>query len=280
LGAFDVEVISSPCKFTTQVARAIDRGEDTFIAAGGDGTVHLLLNALMRCAADPSRFTLGAIGLGSSNDFHKPFRSDRCLGTVPVRIDSAQAILSDLIRVDYENQYGQEVTRYSLINASIGLTAAGNAFFTTPDPLIRAIRAVSVEVAILSSALKAIVNDGAVSCRIAVDGGTPERLSITNLGVCKNPHFAGSLCYDTPVAPDDGKLCVNLCHDLSLPEKLRMLYALSRRRFSRLPKTRSHLVERLTVACDRAFALEIDGEIDYTRSARFRVIPKAVRCCR
>src|SRR5512141_1510213 len=53
---------------------AVERGETEIVAAGGDGTVNavlnLLMNPLLRDKLDSLAF--GAIGLGSSNDFHKP----------------------------------------------------------------------------------------------------------------------------------------------------------------------------------------------------------------
>ena len=55
---------------------ALARGTRVFIAAGGDGTAHALLNALVDAPGRPplDALALGAVGLGSSNDLHKPVR--------------------------------------------------------------------------------------------------------------------------------------------------------------------------------------------------------------
>src|SRR5437016_2873987 len=60
--------------YSGAVSSAVHNGERSFVAAGGDGTVNALLNAIVACENRPplEEFTLGAVGLGSSNDFHKP----------------------------------------------------------------------------------------------------------------------------------------------------------------------------------------------------------------
>ena len=64
-------------------------------SATGSGTVNGVLNAILAQGAD---VTLGAIGLGSSNDFHKPFAKDKRVGGAPVRLDASRAIRADVGR--------------------------------------------------------------------------------------------------------------------------------------------------------------------------------------
>ena len=78
------------------VRAALDDGIRTFIAAGGDGTVNALVDALVRLRGTIALddLTLGAIGLGSSNDAHKPV--EREIGGIPVRIDAQRALPRDV----------------------------------------------------------------------------------------------------------------------------------------------------------------------------------------
>ena len=278
LGGFEVEEIGAPGELPDRLAELVRRNERRFVAAGGDGTVNLLLNAIM-ALPEGDRIVLGAVGLGSSNDFHKPIVESATIEGMPVKVDFDGARDRDVIRIEYETPDGSTATRYSLINASVGVTAEANARFNEPSWLVRAARAVSVDAAISAAVLTTLATWTDVTCGLAIDGGEPAMTSVTNLGVFKNPHFGGALCYDTPVAPDDGVLGVALCENMSAFETVTMLSALRKGRFSGRPKTRTWRARSLSVQGDRVFALETDGEVLRARSARFSVAPRSVRCC-
>jgi len=278
VGRFEVEEIDSFEGVAETLRQVVSRGERTVVAAGGDGTVNMLVNAIM-ALGDGHEVTLGAVGLGSSNDFHKPLRTDAFVAGVPVRIDCVAARPRDVIRVDVEDGEGRPRTRFAIINASLGITAEANAAFNAPTGFVRAARKLSVDAAIVASVLRTLATHRDVDCCIAIDGEDLGAFSVSNLGVIKNPHFAGSFCYDTPIEPDDGNLGVNLCERLTPFQALVTLAALRRRRFSGRPKTRSWTGRRVSVEGDRTFALETDGEVTEARRAEFSVVPGRIRCC-
>jgi diacylglycerol kinase (ATP) len=277
LGRFEVEEIR-PDGLNAQIRAARARGESEFIAAGGDGTVNLLLNAILETdPLDGTEVALGAIGLGSSNDFHKPFRSDSFVAGVPARVDSSRARARDVIRIDYGDPDGRPRRRFALINASLGITAEANFRFNAPGRLIRTARKLSIDAAIVAAVLQTLVSWRDVVCRLRIDGREEGTFAVTNLGLIKNPHFAGSFCYDHE--PADGALGIHLCARLSPIEAVGMLAALHRRRFRGRPKTRSWVGKGVLVEADRPFALEADGEVVRARRAEIRVLPRRIRCC-
>jgi diacylglycerol kinase (ATP) len=283
IGDFALEELRSESAVRAQVGAALDRGVRVFIAAGGDGTVNLIANALLEPGA-AQEVTLGAVGLGSSNDFHKPFRKEDFIGRMPVRVDLARARLADVIRVEFEDPQSptpdpRPVVRYCLLNASIGITAEGNAFFNTRTTLVRMLQRVSQDLAVTATALRTMFAYKNLPCRLRVDDSPGGDYAITNLGVIKRPNFAGSLRYDTPIAPDDGRIGVNLSYGLSLPEKIATLAALSGGKFAGRPKTLCLSGTRAVVTSRERFAVELDGEIVYARTVRFSVIPKAMKVC-
>lgn len=278
-GEFTVEEIVSPEAIDIQVRKALEAEEHVFIAAGGDGTVNLLLNALMKTPLPRENFILGAVGLGSSNDFHKPFCAEKLIKGIPVRIDYKEAIPYDVIRVNYKNSHDHFNQRYCLINASVGIAAQANAIYNARIPWIEFIQKICIEAAILASALKTIFSFKNLPCQIEVNAAEPQLKNITNLGVIKNPHFAGGMCYDTPIQPDDGKLGVNICNDMTICQVIGTLIKLYKKQFQGKPKTQTYSAQSLSIKSKQQFALEMDGEVVQTEEVKFEILPQAMRCC-
>ena len=275
IGEFDVEELGSEGAVKEQVRAALARGVRTIAAAGGDGTVNLVANALLDLGE--GGVVLGAVGLGSSNDFHKPFRQEDFIAGMPVRVEFARARPVDVIRIEY----GPEPVafRFCLLNASIGITAEANAFFNTRTATIKALQRVSQDLAVTAAALRSLFAFQDITVRLVIDNDPAFELPITNLGIIKRPNFAGSLKYDVEISPDDGRLGINATYGLSLFGRIAALTALSRGRFQGRSNTLCRHGTDVTVTSEREFAVELDGEVVHARTARFSVMPKAIKAC-
>jgi diacylglycerol kinase (ATP) len=273
IGEFDLAEFGPGDSVKDLVARGLDSGARFLVAAGGDGTVNLILNALFDIGR-AGEVTLGAVGLGSSNDFHKPFRGEDYVGGCPVRVSPEHARPVDVIRI--ERPAG---ARYCLLNASIGVTAEANDFFNSRSRLIRALQRVSVDAAVNAAALRTMFRFRNIPLRIRVDDTEEVELDVSNMGVIKRPNFAGSLRYDTPIEPDDGRLGVNVAHGLSFFGRIAAFAAVTRGKFSGRPGTRAGYGTRVSVSSPRDFAVEFDGEVTRTDRAVFTAVPKGIRVC-
>lgn len=259
-----------------EIRVALDAGVRHFVAAGGDGTVGALADALWHASdrvALPA-LTLGAVGLGSSNDFHKPVRS-RVAG-VPLRLDGGE--WRDVGRVRYLDETGAEREHAFLVSASLGVTAAANAFFNRGDALLQALRRRWTTGAIAYAALHEILRHRAVTLDLVLPG-TQERVRAASLSVLKTKHLAGGLAFDTPVAPDDGLLAVNLIEDRGRLATFAMLVSLAHGRFAGRPGARHWSLPELVVEAEAPLPLEIDGEVVLARRARFDVLAERILAC-
>ncbi len=251
------------------------------IAAGGDGTVNVVLNALMNAAAENTRdeITIGAIGLGSSNDFHKPFIAERMIAGVPLRVNANTAQRHDLGKMTYRDAAGAWRQKIFIVNASIGVTAAANWLYNSGEPLIEWLQQRSVTAAILWAALKTLVRYHNVPAALDLEGSQSLTTTVTNLGIIKNPHFAGDFCYDTPIAVDSGDLGVNLCERMNFMERLKILYHLAHHSFLGRAKTWAGRARRLHFQTAVPVPVETDGEVVMTDEAHFEILPQALRIC-
>jgi diacylglycerol kinase (ATP) len=260
------------------VRQEIENGTRLFIAAGGDGTVSALADELARARGwiPLDTFTLGAIGLGSSNDFHKPYGT--MIGGVPVRIVPSD-MRRDLCVARYTSPDGAAHSRCFVISASVGVVAEANAFFNDGNVWERWLRGRWTGGAILYAALHTIGAWRNLAVRLR-SGARTERAAVTNLSVSKTPFVSGMFHYDRSVAPDDGYLAVHLCEGMSRTEALRALADLARGRFEGRSKRRHWNSWRLAVAADVPLALELDGEVVQARRVTFGVLREQVKLCR
>ena len=263
------------------IERELRSGETRFVAAGGDGTVNVIANTLLEIAspAQRNRIHLGAIGIGSSNDFHKPFRRNALLDGVPLAINFDHARRRDVGCLTYVER-GKLRKRHFLVNASIGLTANANAFFNAPDRALSVLKRRSTEGAILYASLRTIVRHRNIQVRIQSEQRMQQNVCLTNLGIIKNPWFSGSLSYGGVAEYDNGNFDVYLCHSMKSGALVHLLRNLQRGVFPRSgARTDVWRTGSLTVSAVDPFAVEYDGEIVHTHRARFDVVPRCLRVC-
>ncbi len=263
-----------------EVEAALRSGVRSFVAAGGDGTVGALVTTLWeRGEGVPlGDLTLAAVGLGSSNDYHKPAR--RRVGGVPVRLDRDAAGPRDLALARWKDAAGHEQARAFAVSASLGLAARANAFFTHggQDPVLRRLKAHATGAAIFYAALRELIRGRGLQAKLTLPAEEC-RLVAASMSVTKTPYLAGCLRFDTPVAPDSGALAVNVCEWRGRAATLLQLARLAAGRFRGRPGTRHWMTPEVEIALDAPDALELDGEVVQARRVRFAVLSQRIRAC-
>jgi diacylglycerol kinase family enzyme len=261
-----------------ELERRLDGGETRLIAAGGDGTVNMLVSTVMRHGARKS-VKVGAIGLGSSNDFHKPLNGAPVVAGAPLRVDFGTAARHDICLLMYEDDAGAKHFRHWLINASIGTTAEANRLFNDPDAILNLLKRRSADIGIVYAAARTIARYRPQLFRLTLNQNPPLDLLVKNLGIVKNPNFTGSLGYDSPYEPASGEFFI---HHLGKTSALRLattVIGLLNGRFMGRAGTNSWRARRLNVRAAVPFAVECDGEVVTTRNATFSVIPRMLQVC-
>ena len=119
------EYRTTDCKFhaTEMAYSAAKEGFRRFIAVGGDGTVHEVLDGIMHCISDMSLkgesvtlsdFTLAVIPIGSGNDWIKSHHVPYDVGEVVDMIANGNFSMQDIVKVSASDPVsGAERTRFS-----------------------------------------------------------------------------------------------------------------------------------------------------------------------
>ena len=262
----------------TEVRAALERGVRVFIAAGGDGTAHALLGTLARTPHRPALETLvlGAVGLGSSNDLHKPVR--RRVGQIPVLLDMAQAAPRDIVRCTYVDSSGA-CEALVLVSASLGLAAYANARFRQSAATARLLRRLSTTAAIAWASARTLASWHNLPALLRIDDGASSKIALSGLSVLKTEWLSGRLRFGHPVGPASGDFDVALAEGLGRVRLFFDILALLRGHFDGRPGHRRQRARSLAVWLDRDAPLELDGEIFGAHEIRFDMFPERIRLC-
>lgn len=276
----DYHLLSEPDDFDRYLERQMDRGERIFVAAGGDGTVNFLVNHIMRMKPEEyRRLILGAIGLGSSNDFHKPFSEARRINhSVFFKLDAKRALQHNVGQVDFEDETGRHQRKFFIINCSLGIIAQANYRFNAGSRAIDWLKPRWVLGTIWYVALKTVLSAPNIPARLSIEGKS-HNTSLTCLSILINPHFSGNLCYDLPVSGQSPYFGVALCEQMVIHERMRTLFSLARSKFRGLPKTKTWQASRIEINPASPTPLELDGEVYLARDIRIRLLQGALRVC-
>jgi diacylglycerol kinase (ATP) len=259
LGPIDVAL-------TTHGGHAIDlsregsrEGRTVVVAAGGDGTLHEVVNGVLDAGGHAS---VGYIGLGTGGDFGRTLGIAHRLDRYVEAIARGAERSLDVGRISYCALGGQLRTRWfvNIVSAGIGGLVDRHVAQTT--------KALGGKAAYLLSSARALVEcrRGRLTCETVLGGARETRVVDAYLmAICNGRYFGGGMHVAPLAKPDDGHFDV-VCIDA--PSKLAFAAA-SRRIYDG-----SHLSNPGVshFACDRikvdlqndaargVFLLDVDGE--------------------
>lgn len=209
------------------ISNAILKGERKFIAAGGDGTINYLLNEIL---SNPSKtiiddIEIGAIGLGSSNDFHKPMNSGSLINGIPCKVDFTNTTERDIGCITYVHNE-RRINKYFLINASIGVTAEANYFFNHPNFILNLFKRMNTGAAIIYSAIRTIMRYKNIELEMIDSKNCSKIFKVANLAITKSPYISGNLKLNYTPKYKNGLLNIHMLGDITKIELIKIFHQL------------------------------------------------------
>lgn len=241
---------------------ALEQGVERVVAAGGDGTLNEVLNGL---SADFGRTCLGLLPLGTGNDFA------RTIG-VPNDLEGALAVLNegrvrtlDVARAEIAGQ-GR-----CFLNVSAG-GFSGEVSERASDAKER-----WGPLAYMRAAIGALPELKGFLTRITLNGAETLELETYNLVISNGRYVASGI----PVAPkavlDDGLLEVMIAPATTIPQLAVLVPTVLLGRHTDSDLLIFRKATRVEVEGDPPMAFNVDGELLGEGTARFEILPRALR---
>jgi YegS/Rv2252/BmrU family lipid kinase len=250
MGGADWQGTEYPAHATEIAAQAALDGYQTIVALGGDGTVHEIVNGLMKIEA-AHRPRLGIIPIGSGNDFaggagitmNNPQEAIRRAFTgAPKPVDVAR--ITD----------GTGRTEYFDNTLGIGFDAAINI-------RSRSIQSLQGFMMYLTATLLTIARDfAAPHMKVTYDGGTlDEPLMMITVG--NGPREGGGFLTTPESKMDDGMLDFVYIRPVSKVRMLQLVPKVMNGTHVKEKEVKIERTTRLVVDADRALPIHADGEL-------------------
>ena len=247
---------------------AVRDGWPAVVAAGGDGTVHEVVNGLMRAAGDGPSVPLGIVGVGSGNDFARLAGVPGDAAEAVRRIAAAEPRAVDVGRV----AVGGGGTQWFTNGVGIGLDAR----VAIEVDRNRRFRGLATYVYALFRVLRGFQPP---RMTVEIDGAPAADGPMTLVTVGNGGRHGGGfwICPDARI--DDGVLDVCVCEGLRIPGILRFLPKVMRGTHVGARCVRMHRATRVRVTSPDPLPVHADGEIvaDSARALDIGILPGRLR---
>lgn len=244
------------------------------VAVGGDGTLHQLVNVLMRQqVADISTLQIACIPAGSGNDWVKTHGIPRKPVEAFYALQRAKVLRHDVGKAEVAQRDGNRTTHYfinslgSFIDGWVGYNLQRKIFWLPHAliywwGLIRSLPTFRYSQCTLLADKKPISNGYHI---------------LANTGICR---FTGGGMQLTPHAlPNDGKLAITVAGKLNVFEIIKAVPLILKGSIAKHPKVITSHAFTLDILPDDASEvhLEADGEYLGIAPARITILPTALR---
>jgi diacylglycerol kinase (ATP) len=232
------------------------------VAAGGDGTVHEVVNGLMRAGSGAA---FGLIPLGSGDDFAKML--------VPGQAVEMNFLKAGTRRFDIGRISDGRSIRYFANGMDIGFGAHG------ARNVGRVPKFLTGFAAYLGALALTLIRYPLLEVRLTIEGEPPRALATAMSAAMNGTTFGGSFRVCPQADPCDGLLDLLLVGPVGRLEILGLVPKILQGSHAGDPRLELRRARRLTIESERPLLVEADGEIAFEAAQRLEVelLPGALR---
>jgi diacylglycerol kinase (ATP) len=261
----DMAFIPAPGLGAQEAMRASDDGYDAVVAAGGDGTVHEVVNGLIAASGDGPTKPLGVMPVGTGNDFNDMSGLPRDLLGAAKIVAAGQTRQVDAGRITVDDR-----VHYFDNNCALAMepvVTIENVKMTRLSGNIRYVAAV----------IKSLAQLNAWQMRVTWDDGAYEG-PIILLSVCNSPRTGGLFRMAPEAKMDDGLFDFVYAPDLPMAQVIKLLPRLVRGTHIKHEQISYGRTRALTAECEAGSPIHADGEVLSESATRFtyEILPNKI----
>ena len=278
---FDVAATSAPLEAVTLAEKAATK-YSTVIAVGGDGTVHEVVNGLLRASSEGETIALGVVPLGNGDDFAKMIPPQTTIGgkvfdwhIAIEKIAQGQTKLFDVGRMygDQLRSKQDNKPQYFMNGMDIGFGAQAALNFTKVPSFLTGMAAY------LAAIMKTLIDYRIPKVSIQIDDQKAFEQSTTMTAITNGRCFGSGFWVCPEAQVDDGLLDVMVTQSVGRLKILRLIPKIMKGTHVNEPILKNYRARRVVIKSQQPLVVEADGEIPYpqTRHLEVQILDKKLR---
>ena len=255
---------------------AIELGRDALalnpkgiLAAGGDGTMNQVLNGMMLSQSLDSLPPMGIIPLGTGNDFARLGNINPTAASILDKIAQGGK-LTDVGRVNCQNEQGKETIRYFINVASLGMGP------DTVRRLFKSNRSLGPTLTYFKAIIQTFFSHKPEPIEILTDDWVWQG-KLRVLAIANGQSFASALYVAPDAHPDDGLFSVFLAGEVPLIKFLLFLRVIKSKKKIKDNKVRYDTCTKLSLKSVQECWIETEGELAGMLPAQIEIISGAIK---
>jgi len=278
---FDVANTSAPLDAMNLAEKAATK-YSTVVAVGGDGTVHEVVNGLLRASSEGETIALGVVPLGNGDDFAKMIPPQTKIGGKAFdwriaieKINKGQTKLFDVGRMSGDQLLSDRDNKpqYFMNGMDIGFGAQAALNFTKVPSFLTGMTAY------LAAIMKTLIDYRIPNVRIQIDDQEAFNQSTTMTAITNGRCFGSGFWVCPEAQVDDGLLDVMVTQSVGRLKILCLIPKIMKGTHVDEPILKNYRAHRVDIKAHQPFVVEADGEIPYpqTRHLEVQILDKRLR---
>lgn len=202
LGQYDVAITERPRHAAELAEAAAKAGRETIIAVGGDGTIHEIVNGMMRARDDGAGGArLGIIGQGTGGDFRKSIGLEHRLSGYAQTIADGKTRAVDVGRIDYQVPGGGRASGFFINILSVGIGGLVDRYVSSAN------RSLGGKFAYFAASLRGLIESEVGHLHAKFRRGDEqweEEIATRSIAICNGQYFGSGMHIAPMASVDDG----------------------------------------------------------------------------